>query len=80
MSDIPVLGRLFGTTDKNRDRQELIVLITPTVIRGGEDAKNVDGRLSEKIRIAGATASIQCSRHADGACRRYGTAVFYSAG
>lgn len=32
LTRIPVLGRLFGTTDKNRARTELILLITPHVI------------------------------------------------
>jgi general secretion pathway protein D len=41
LNDIPVLGRLFGTTNRSRNRTELIVLITPKVIRGGEDARQV---------------------------------------
>jgi general secretion pathway protein D len=35
LNKIPVLGRLFGTTRKDSTRSELLVLITPTVIRGG---------------------------------------------
>jgi general secretion pathway protein D len=38
---LPVIGKLFGTTDSERQRTELIVLITPRVIRGRDDAKNV---------------------------------------
>jgi general secretion pathway protein D len=41
LSRIPVLGRLFGTTDRKRDRTELIVLITPRIIRNPEDARRV---------------------------------------
>ena len=41
LSRIPVLGRLFGTTDRSRDRTELIVLITPRIIRNPEDARRV---------------------------------------
>src|SRR5690348_17385654 len=41
ISRIPVLGRLFGTTDRRRDRTELIVLITPRIIRNPEDARRV---------------------------------------
>ncbi|MFA6229148.1 MAG: type II secretion system secretin GspD [Rhodanobacter sp.] len=41
LNRIPWLGRLFGSTDRKRDRTELIVLITPRVIRGSEDAKQV---------------------------------------
>lgn len=39
LNRIPVLGRLFGTTDRNRTRTELIVLITPRIIRNPEDAR-----------------------------------------
>ncbi len=41
LNQIPFLGRLFGSTSRNRNRTELIVLITPRVIRGSEDAKNI---------------------------------------
>ena len=38
---LPIIGKLFGTTDSDRQRTELIVLITPRVIRDRVDAKNV---------------------------------------
>jgi general secretion pathway protein D len=41
LNRVPVLGRLFGTTNRSRNRTELIVLITPRVIRGAEDAKQI---------------------------------------
>lgn len=41
LSDIPILGKLFGSTGKNKTRSELIVLITPRVITNGEDAKQI---------------------------------------
>ncbi|MDE2155007.1 MAG: type II secretion system secretin GspD [Xanthomonadaceae bacterium] len=41
LNRIPVLGRLFGGTSRSRNRTELIVLITPRVIRGGDDARQV---------------------------------------
>ena len=41
LNRVPVLGRLFGTTDRNRARTELIVLITPRVIRNPEDARRI---------------------------------------
>jgi general secretion pathway protein D len=34
---IPLLGRLFGSSKRDNSRKELLVLITPTVIRGGAD-------------------------------------------
>ncbi|HKR76989.1 MAG TPA: type II secretion system secretin GspD [Rhodanobacter sp.] len=41
LNRIPILGRLFGTTSRNRDRTELIVLITPRVIRSSEEARQI---------------------------------------
>ena len=41
LNRIPVLGRLFGSTNRNRNRTELVVLITPRVIRGSEDARQI---------------------------------------
>lgn len=35
LKNIPVVGRLFGSTVRRTDRTETIVLITPTVIEGG---------------------------------------------
>jgi general secretion pathway protein D len=41
LSRVPILGRLFGTTDRSKTRTELIVLITPHIIRNPEDARRV---------------------------------------
>jgi general secretion pathway protein D len=41
LSDIPILGKLFGSTGKSKTRTELIVLITPRVITNSEDAKQI---------------------------------------
>jgi general secretion pathway protein D len=41
LSDIPLLGKLFGSTGKSKSRTELIVLITPRVITNSEDAKQI---------------------------------------
>ncbi|MBA2079976.1 type II secretion system secretin GspD [Rhodanobacter sp. PCA2] len=41
LNRVPILGRLFGTTSRNRDRTELIVLITPRVIRNSEEARQI---------------------------------------
>ena len=39
ISSIPLIGKLFGNTDRNRTRTEIIVLITPQVITNSEDAR-----------------------------------------
>jgi general secretion pathway protein D len=41
LSKIPVLGKLFGSTNKKTDRTELIVLITPSVITNSDEAREV---------------------------------------
>ena len=37
LKNIPILGKLFGSSSRDNSRKELLVLITPTVIRGGGD-------------------------------------------
>ena len=49
LNRIPIIGRLFGSTDRNRDRTELIVLITPRIIRNSEEAKQVTDEYQEKF-------------------------------
>jgi general secretion pathway protein D len=41
LSDIPILGKLFGSTGKTKSRTELIVLITPRVITNSDEAKQI---------------------------------------
>ena len=49
---IPVLGALFGTTTEQIDRTELIVLITPRVVQGSEEASQVTEEIKRKMREA----------------------------
>ena len=44
LSDIPVLGYLFGATDKAKKREELIIMIQPTVVATDSDQLTVDNR------------------------------------
>jgi general secretion pathway protein D len=41
LMNIPVLGRFFGTTVKTKRRQEILVLIKPTVIDSADSARAV---------------------------------------
>ncbi len=41
LSKVPVLGKLFGNTSRNRARTEIIVLITPQVIASTEEARTM---------------------------------------
>jgi len=49
LMDIPVIGRFFGTTTDDANRTELIMLITPHVIRDREEAKSVTDEFKEKL-------------------------------
>ncbi len=49
LMDIPVLGRFFGTTIDKIDRTELVMLITPHVIRNVEEARSVTDEFKEKL-------------------------------
>jgi general secretion pathway protein D len=37
LKNIPLLGKLFGSSSKSLDRTETLILITPTVVTGGSD-------------------------------------------
>lgn len=62
LNRLPVVGRLFGGTDRNRNRTELIVLITPRVITSSEEARQVTDEYQHKfeslapLRATGAPA------------------------
>ena len=51
LKDIPVLGALFGTQADNTRRTELLVLITPRVIRSRGEAEAVTRELRQKVRL-----------------------------
>lgn len=48
--DLPVVGNLFGSTDNSGARTELIVIITPRVVRTDIDVREVSDDLREKMR------------------------------
>jgi general secretion pathway protein D len=50
LSEIPILGNLFGTTNKNASRSELIILITPHVIRTHEKLQEMSQDLRDSLR------------------------------
>lgn len=47
---IPVLGGLFGGKNKQMQRQELLVMLTPVVIRNGDDARRLTDEYSSQFR------------------------------
>ena len=50
LSDIPVLGNLFKTTSDVQRRTELLVLLTPRVIRDSNDARTVTDEVRKRLR------------------------------
>ena len=50
LSSIPVVGALFGSHVNSTNRTELLVVITPRVLRSDEDARAVSRELRDKMR------------------------------
>ena len=50
LSQIPIIGGLFGRQTKNEDRIELIVLLKPRVVRSVDDGRAITDELRAKIR------------------------------
>ncbi|MEW8104348.1 MAG: type II secretion system secretin GspD [Candidatus Thiodiazotropha endolucinida] len=49
---LPIVGNLFGSTTKDISRTELIVTLTPKVVRNPQEAYDISQELREKIRDA----------------------------
>ncbi|HEV2540870.1 MAG TPA: type II secretion system secretin GspD [Frateuria sp.] len=49
LNRVPIVGRLFGSTDRHRNRSELIVLITPRVIGSSDDARRITDEYQAKF-------------------------------
>ena len=50
LSRIPVLGALFGQQGQSKTRDELVVLITPTVVRNPLEARNLTDEYGRRFR------------------------------
>jgi general secretion pathway protein D len=50
LSEIPILGNLFKTTSNDVRRTELLVLLTPRVVRDRLDARTVTDDLRQRLR------------------------------
>ena len=46
----PIIGPLFGTTEKKRDRTELLVIITPRALYNDEELRQASDEMRDKIR------------------------------
>lgn len=50
LQDIPIFGSLFGTNAKSTNRTELLVLITPRVVRSEQDVRQVSQDLKDRMK------------------------------
>lgn len=50
LQDIPVVGALFGTRTLSKTRTELLVMITPRVVRTEQDVREVGSELKSKMQ------------------------------
>jgi general secretion pathway protein D len=50
LSRLPVVGALFGKQNRSNNRQEILVLVTPTIIRDPSDARRVTDEYGERFK------------------------------
>ena len=46
----PIIGPLFGTTEKTRDRTELLVILTPRALYNDEELRQASDEMRDQIR------------------------------
>ena len=51
LSRIPVIGGLFGQQNTMNNREEVLVLITPTIVRNANDLRKVSDEYGERFRV-----------------------------
>ena len=47
---LPIIGKLFGTTNDDTSRTELLILITPRVVRNRNEAKGITEEFRRKLK------------------------------
>ncbi len=50
LSRLPVVGALFGKQTRSNNRQEILVLVTPTIINNPSDARKLTDEYGERFR------------------------------
>jgi general secretion pathway protein D len=50
LGDIPLLGNLFKYTDKQKDKTELLILVTPTILTSTDDASKITDELKKQLK------------------------------
>lgn len=49
LHEIPFIGSIFGGTTRNKDKTELVVLLTPRVMKSRQDAQDVTDEFKRKL-------------------------------
>jgi len=49
LGDIPLIGYLFKYTAKTKEKTELLILVTPTILTGIDDADKVTRELRKEL-------------------------------
>jgi general secretion pathway protein D len=65
LSQIPILGSLFGQTNKGSNRTELIIMITPHVIRTPEKLQEMTRDLKDTLRNVRKFADEKAKEHTE---------------
>ncbi|NYF21356.1 general secretion pathway protein D [Xanthomonas sp. JAI131] len=50
LSKLPVVGALFGQKSQQKSRNEVIVLLTPTIVRNPQEARNLTDEYGQKFK------------------------------
>ncbi|KPL49837.1 general secretion pathway protein GspD [Xanthomonas axonopodis] len=50
LSKLPVVGALFGNKSRTNNRREVIVLITPSIVRNPQEARNLTDEYGQKFK------------------------------
>ncbi|MGN6513737.1 MAG: type II secretion system protein GspD, partial [Lysobacteraceae bacterium] len=50
LSRIPIIGALFGTQNSSTTRNETIILITPTIVRDPQEARDLTDEYGRRFR------------------------------
>jgi general secretion pathway protein D len=58
---IPVIGKAFGQMTKNGSRTELLVMITPRVVRNSDEARDVTDEFRRKLRLVAPASAVPAS-------------------
>ena len=50
LMDLPLIGFMFGSITNTTDRTELIILLTPTVVRNAAETRSVTDEMRKRLR------------------------------